>query len=111
MVSKIYKNICSFFSTTTNISIKFSCDTKDLTKISLKYNNINNPEYIATIIYALNNGLFLDQIVNILVNNLKSKKDKDITYKILSKLDSLYITDQQNELIIKPLETFDKNVK
>lgn len=111
MVFKLLQKILSIFQTKPKISFDFFEDKKDMVKISIKYDHINNPEYIASVIYALNNGLFLDKIVTILLDNLKKEKNKDLTSNILSKLDTLYIIDQQNDLIIKPLEAFDKNVK
>lgn len=108
MVSKIYKYFSSLFKSKEKISFEFVSDTKDIVKVSINYSSINSPEYAASVIYALNNGLFLDKIVNILLNDLSNKT---LASNILGKLDALYIVDQQDDLIIKPLEAFDKNVK
>lgn len=109
MVFKFIQKIFSIYKP--KVSFNFFEDEKDIVKISIKYSHINNPEYIASIIYALNNGLFLDKIINILLDDLKKNKNQKLTNDILSKLDVLYVIDQQNDLIIKPLEAFDKNVK
>lgn len=111
MVFKFIQKIFSIFKYKPKVSFNFFEDEKDIVKMSIKYDYINSPEYIASIIYALNNGLFLDKIVNILLDDLKKNKNQKFTNDILSRLDALYVIDQQNDLIIKPLEAFDKNAK
>ena len=106
MVFKMWQFITSFFTNNKKLTLNFISDPKDIVKISINYNSTNSPEFIASVIYALNNGLFLEKIVNALFNENKAE-----TNNILLKLDALYVTDHQNDLIIKPLETFDKNVK
>jgi len=102
----MWQFITSFFTNNKKLTLNFISDPKDIVKISINYNSTNSPEFIASVIYALNNGLFLEKIVNALFNENKAE-----TNNILLKLDALYVTDHQNDLIIKPLETFDKNVK
>jgi len=106
VVFKMWQFITSFFTNNKKLTLNFISDPKDIVKISINYNSTNSPEFIASVIYALNNGLFLEKIVNALFNENKAE-----TNNILLKLDALYVTDHQNDLIIKPLETFDKNVK
>lgn len=77
----------------------------------LDYKTMSSPENTASIIYALSVGLFLDKIIKILLEDIKNNKNKKLAENILNKLDELYILDQQNDMMIKPLETFDKNVK
>lgn len=92
------------------MSILFKYDNTNNIILSLDYNSKNKPEDIASIIYALTHGLFLDKIVNILLEDIKHDR-KQISYDILSQLDHLYIIDRQKDLIVKPLEAFEKNVK
>lgn len=89
-------------------SITFTFTGKDTKDISLDiYYKQCNPEYIASIIYALNHGLFLGKIVQSLMDH----KDTNYNNQILAKLDQLYVLEQQDDILVKPLETFEKNVK
>lgn len=94
-----------FYKEKTIIFTFTSTDSKD---ISLNINHKQcNPEYIASIIYALNHGLFLSKIIQ----NLMDHTDTNYNNQILAKLDQLYVLEQQDDILVKPLETFEKNVK
>lgn len=78
---------------------------KNNINIDIKYQQCSS-DYIAAIIYTLNNGLFLGKMVQNLTDNIEIKNNNDI----LEKLDQLYILERQNDVMVKPLETFKKNV-
>lgn len=107
MVFKLFRHITNLFKSQPKVTFTFFSDPKDIVKIFINYHSLESPEYIASLIYALNSGLFLDKIINAILEN----KNKDFSSDILSKLDMLYILDSQDNILIKPLQAFDKNVK
>lgn len=111
MLFKFFNRILSLFKSKHIVSLVFRYDNNHNVFLSMNYNNKPKFEDIASIIYALNNGLFLDKIVNILLADTKNNKKNVTAHQILSQLDSLYVIDRQHDLIVKPLEAFEKNVK
>lgn len=111
MLFKFFNRILSVFKSKYIVSLVFRYDINDNIFLSIDYNNRSKSQDIASIIYALSNGLFLDKIVNILLEDAKNNKKNIAAYQILSQLDSLYVIDRQHDLIVKPLEAFEKNVK
>lgn len=89
-----------------SITFKFISDNPNDIVLSI-YQNGCSPEYIASMIYAINNGLFLGKMIQNLTENNNIKNADDI----LSKLDRLYVLEQQDDILVKPLETFEKNAK
>jgi hypothetical protein len=89
-----------------SITFTFTGTNSSDIQLDIQYKECN-PEYIASLIYALNHGLFLGKIVQ----NLNDHSNVKNNNEILSKLDQLYVIEQQNDLLIKPLEAFEKNAK
>ena len=73
--------------------------------------NLDDATKIAAIIYALNNGMLFDAILDSLVNVGKNNQKTEFITLVLNQLNKYYSNDQKNEIIIKPLETFHKNAK
>jgi hypothetical protein len=89
-----------------SITFTFTGTNSNDIQLKIQYKECS-PEYIASLIYALNHGLFLGKMVQNLsdTNHIKDNNE------ILNKLDQLYVIEQQNDLLVKPLEAFEKNAK
>lgn len=103
MLSKIFHKL---FGSKKYITFTFTDTKSNDIKLNISYKEYK-PEYIASIIYALNHGLFLSKMVQNLIDNTDIKNNNEI----LAKLDHLYVIEQQEDILVKPLETFEKNAK
>lgn len=101
----VFKFLNKFFRPQKSITFIFTGNNKNI-NLNIQYKKCNS-EYIASMIYALNNGLFLGKMVQNLTDNIDIKNNNEI----LLKLDQLYLLDQKNDLLVKPLEAFEKNAK
>lgn len=110
-----------FFNSIYNFFSRKKPDNKLIFNVSMSYDDldtsfINSDKSegdaikIATMIYALNNGLLFDSIIDSL---LKMHKKSDASHKfintILVKLNAFYTQVPDNKPIINPLETFKTN--
>lgn len=94
------------------LSLIFGIDDDKITA-SFVCNNKNKPDAakIGTIIYALNSGMLFDTIINSLVELKTKNNDKEFVQLILDQISTYYFINNKNELVISPLETFNKNAK
>lgn len=86
---------------------------EDKIRASFVYDNKNKPDAakIGTIIYALNNGMLFDTIIDSLVELGTKNDNKEFVQLILNQINTYYSIDNKNDLIVSPLETFNKNAR